>query len=266
MSDDSSNIVISAIEFYEFRYVNASRVRVMSQNGATPSIADDAGLSLSSPPPEGTTYLRPQRAVRMNPISPVMKCTLDDLLACYPTHVNNHNSGSSLVVSGSVQDYSQALHQNALVLISSSQDNTQQAKSINRNSTSGKNMDPTLLLNSYQQQSGTAGAPSSDTTRSADFQVPLEKIMIQVHFQDLQQGSVVDNDYYTTLLPSKLPASAWGAKATFAPVSLQRSGSEGSGRTGVNYMDILSPAAVSPLFASSLRRLLALYVCGKSAR
>ena len=83
--------------------------------------------------------------------------------------------------------------------------------------------------------------------------------MVQVQFKNLKHGSVVDNDYYTTLLPSKLPPSSWGAKAIFETDAAQSRGN-------VSYTDILSPPSVSPLFSTSLRRLLALYVCGKSSR
>jgi hypothetical protein len=213
----------------------------------------------------------------MPPPTSAVKCTLDDLLVCYPTHANNIDHGGSWGASGSGQEYSQASHQNALALINSSHDykNTKQtdipaSKERNWSSDSGshgRNIDPSLLLQAYHQQSpGNSRTMSGggDSNQKTEFQVPLEKVMVQVHYQDLKQGSVVDNDYYTTLLPSKLPPSAWGAQATFAPTTLP--GSSSSGPRGVNYLDILTPQAVSPLFATSLRRLLALYVCGKSAR
>ena len=281
ISDDTTDVIISAVEFYEFRYVSTTRpAQVISRK----SVESSAVLPLAPGSEQGGDTVLPKEQV-----SPVVKCTLDDLLVCFPSHMHNiHNGTRSFLASGSGQEYSPASHQNAFAIINASQD-LKHVKSKQGGDTEGisrerhgsdssgsygnRNIDPTLLLQAYQQQpnSQTNDGESSNFNNSSmksDFQVPLEKIHVQVHYRDLKHGSVVDNDYYTTLLPSKLPPSAWSAKATFAPTSLQSNGggarTQGSG--GFNYLDILSPPAVSPLLATSLRRLLALYVCGKSAR
>lgn len=81
----------------------------------------------------------------------------------------------------------------------------------------------------------------------------VDRITLQLCYKDMKQGSVVDNDYYTTLLPSKLPPKAFVAHAEFASPSSIRT--------------IQSPDPNSAcVYSSALRRLLALYICCKTAK
>jgi len=248
VSDESANVVVSAVEFYEFRCMSAARVQPTSPrlplSPTTSSIAP-YGSQLSSP---------------------VMKCTLDDFLICFPFHINNENNGTSLLENDVGHEFSQVAHQNALALLSSSQEYIQTKRTDTTSNerylsdSSGRGSDHSALLQAYNSAAG-GSHPSTvpDARKKFEYQLPLEKILVQVSFRDLKHDSVVDNDYYTTLLPSKVPPSAWAAKATFASIGT-------TGKSRGSSTDILSPPSVSPLFATSLRRLLALYVCGKSAR
>ena len=88
--------------------------------------------------------------------------------------------------------------------------------------------------------------------------LPLWKLSVQLHFAAMKQSAVVDNDYYTTLLPSKLPPAAFSASAEFsnaykAPVA-------------PTAHELMSEPSIAPVYSSSLRRLLAMYVCGKSCK
>jgi hypothetical protein len=87
--------------------------------------------------------------------------------------------------------------------------------------------------------------------------IPLAKLTIQTYFENLKQSAVVDNDYYTTLLPSKLPFSSWSAQAEFSSNYISIPSSP---------LDLSSPPQLSPTYSTSLRKLLALYICGKSCK
>lgn len=101
-----------------------------------------------------------------------------------------------------------------------------------------------------------AAFPDGATTFVAG-DIPLAKLTIQTYFENLKQSTIVDNDYYTTLLPSKLPFSSWSAQAEFSSnyVSIPSSP-----------LDLSSPPQLSPTYSTSLRKLLALYICGKSCK
>jgi hypothetical protein len=87
--------------------------------------------------------------------------------------------------------------------------------------------------------------------------IPLAKLTIQTYFENLKQSAVVDNDYYTTLLPSKLPFTSWSAEAEFSSNYITVPSSP---------LDLSSPPQLSPTYSTSLRKLLALYICGKSCK
>lgn len=89
-------------------------------------------------------------------------------------------------------------------------------------------------------------------------EVPLWKLSIQLHFAGMKQSATVDNDYYTTLLPSKLPPAAFSASAEF-------SGTYKSPSTPTAH-ELMSEPSMMPIYSSSLRRLLAMYICGKSCK
>lgn len=78
--------------------------------------------------------------------------------------------------------------------------------------------------------------------------VKITTIGIQIHYKHLKLHSIVDNENYTTLLPSKLPPSAWMTSAHFTPIAT---------KTKSDIMNTTSS------YANCLRRLLAMYVCGK---
>ena len=167
------------------------------------------------------------------PCTHVVQCMLDDMLVCFPEHINNNAAYTTGLPSKSIEEYPR--------LRVKTGDESQFDEAPVRRSEHSNNSTMSVV----------------EPKAKGDFRVPLEKILVQVHYQDLKHGSVVDNDYYTTLLPSKLPVSAWGAQAQFASIDISNSTAAA---------DLLSPPPVSPLYATSLRRLLALYVCGKSAR
>lgn len=83
--------------------------------------------------------------------------------------------------------------------------------------------------------------------------LPVTHISIQLCFKDMKQGSVVDNDYYTTLLPSKLPPKAFVAKCTFAPPSSIRAN------------QTVDPTGMC-VYSSTLRRLLSFYILCKTGK
>jgi hypothetical protein len=272
VSDDTTAaVVLTAIEFYEYRTLTPGRVRLTSPRQTISS--GDQNDSKTNPT---TTRVSssddvPQKVSPSNvslKISPAMKCTLDDFLVCFPSHINNLDNGAALLNSNGGEEFTLASHQNALALISSSEGYKQHKHidiiSYERNrsdSGSGMSSDRLSALQQACNQGQATPSPRSGgpVWKKPHNQIPLEKIMVQVQFKNLKHGSVVDNDYYTTLLPSKLPPSSWGAKAIFETDAAQSRGN-------VSYTDILSPPSVSPLFSTSLRRLLALYVCGKSSR
>lgn len=87
--------------------------------------------------------------------------------------------------------------------------------------------------------------------------IPLSRLTIQIYFENLKQSSVVDNDYYTTLLPSKLPFTSWSVEAEFSSNYITIPSSP---------LDLSTPPQLSPTYSTSLRKLLALYICGKSCK
>ena len=143
----------------------------------------------------------------------VVKCTLDDLLVCFPQHASNDEKiGQSPIqdirdISFSVEKPTLARKKSGSLIRPFQNDKNQQ-----NNSGNGKNVESNeILLQAYQQQP----VASLNNSGNCYNQVPLEKIVVQVLFQDVKLSSVVDNDYYTTLLPSKLPPSGLGGKGIF---------------------------------------------------
>jgi len=95
----------------------------------------------------------------------------------------------------------------------------------------------TLLLRLY---------PPSSSDATEDMQASdkpfIEKVSIKLSYNSLVADSFIDNESYTTLLPSKQPPEAWSIHATFRGLE-----NEGAGLS----------------YASCIRRLLGLYLCGK---
>jgi hypothetical protein len=89
-------------------------------------------------------------------------------------------------------------------------------------------------------------------------EIPLWKLSIQLHFAGMKQSATVDNDYYTTLLPSKLPPAAFSASAEFS--SIYKSPPTPTAH------ELMTEPSMMPIYSSSLRRLLAMYICGKSCK
>lgn len=97
----------------------------------------------------------------------------------------------------------------------------------------------TLLLRLYPPSSFDA---AEDIQASSSDKPFIEKVSINLSYNALVADSFIDNESYTTLLPSKQPPEAWSIYATFRGL-----GGEGAGLSS----------------ASCIRRLLGLYLCGK---
>jgi hypothetical protein len=97
----------------------------------------------------------------------------------------------------------------------------------------------TLLLRLYPPFSSDA---AEDMQASGCDKPFIEKVSIKLSYTSLVADSFIDNESYTTLLPSKQPPEAWSIHAAFRGL-----GDEGAGLS----------------CASCIRRLLGLYLCGK---